>query len=87
MINEGCPNKKPVCVFNPLKKVLKGCRFRSDKNIKSMMMQWFQQQQMDSLLMRSISWCITGMTASMTMDTIFNGLYSFAQNNLQMGFI
>jgi hypothetical protein len=33
-----------------------------------------------------ISWCISGMPASMPMGTIFN-LYSFAQNNLQMNLI
>jgi hypothetical protein len=59
---------KPVYVFNLLKKVLKGCRFRSGKNIKSMMMQWFQWQQRDSLLLGSMSRCIN---ASMPMETIF----------------
>jgi hypothetical protein len=31
--------------------------------------------------------CINGMPASVPMGTVFDGLYSFEQNNLQMGFI
>jgi hypothetical protein len=35
----------------------------------------------------SIGWCINGMPISTHMGTIFNGPYSFTQNNHQMGFI
>jgi histone-lysine N-methyltransferase SETMAR len=31
-------------VFSPLKKVLKGHRFRSGEDIKAVVVQWFQQQ-------------------------------------------
>jgi hypothetical protein len=58
---------------------LKGQRFWSDEDVKAVVVQWFQQQ--------LISSCINGMLASMPKGNIFNGHYSFTQNNSQTDFI
>jgi hypothetical protein len=38
------PSLRAVHVFRPTKKVVKGCRFRSDQDMKATVTQWVQQQ-------------------------------------------
>lgn len=52
-------------------KVLKGCKSRLDKDVKSMVLEWFWQD--PSVIPTSLS--------------IINRLYSFTQNNPKMDFI
>jgi hypothetical protein len=67
-------------MFSPLKKVLKGCRFGSDKDVKITVVQWFQQPRefsAEGIHQLVHQWD----TCSPPMETIFNGLYPVTQNN------
>jgi hypothetical protein len=44
-------------VLDPLKKVLNSNRFRSDEDIKSVVMRWFQQQHRD-IFVKEIPWLV-----------------------------
>jgi hypothetical protein len=66
-------------VFGPLKKALRGCQV---DDVKAAVVQWFQQQPGEFF-----DWCVRVMLISPPMGIIFNGLYSFAQNNLRTGFV
>jgi hypothetical protein len=77
-----------IHMFGSLKKALRTTDFGRPKMSR---LQWCSgsssSHPRSSLQTGSISWCINGFTASAPMETIFNGLYSFAQNNPQMCFI
>lgn len=68
-------------VFDPLKKVLKHCRFghRCGGSICEVVPAALQR--------RSISWFSNGMPASLPIGDFCNGVYSFAQNNCEIGVI
>jgi hypothetical protein len=74
-------------VLGLLKKVTNDQIFRMNKDVKDTVVQWNQQQTTQFFVERMISWCFNRIPASTCMGTIFNSLYSFAQNNPQMGFI
>lgn len=68
-----------MCLALQGEKVLKTCRIRT----KTSRPQWCSGSSgPGSYLQRgSISWCVKEMSASLLVGPIFNGLYSFAQNN------
>jgi hypothetical protein len=72
-------------VSGPLNKVLKGHRLGSDKDVMTVILEWFQQQPRE-FFTEGIHQLVCQWDAWL-MGTIFNGLYYFAQNNSQMGFI
>jgi hypothetical protein len=41
-------------MFGPIRKMLKGCRFELEENIKAMVLQWFQQQQLREFFVEGI---------------------------------
>lgn len=51
---------KHICMFGPLKKAIKGCRFWLDEDVKVAVVQRFRQRHMQR---GSISWCIIGTVA------------------------
>lgn len=51
---------KHICMFGPLKKAIKGCRFWLDEDVKVVVVQRFRQRHMQR---GSISWCIIGTVA------------------------
>jgi hypothetical protein len=65
-------------VFGALIKVLKGCRFRLDEDVKAVVVQWLQHQPRDYFMEGTISWYVNGIPASVPMGTIFNSLSFFA---------
>jgi hypothetical protein len=67
-------------VFSPLKKVLKGHRFGSDEDMKTTLVQWFQQQPKE-LYVEGIHLLVHLWNACLTHGDCFNDLYSFAENH------
>jgi hypothetical protein len=58
-----------------------------NEDIKDAMVQWFQHLPRQFFVEEQINWSLDWMPTSMPMGTIFNGIYSFTQNNSKPGFI
>jgi len=67
-------------VFGFLNKVPKGCKVGLDRNLKLAVEQCFYQQNSVSAE-GPICWYLNDLSASVTTETIFSGLYCFSQNN------
>lgn len=75
-----------VCVVL-LKKVLKPQRLSLDKD-SGVVAHWlWQQQSREYSVESSVFWRISGFPVRTPVETTVNGLYSFIQNNTQIGFI
>lgn len=81
------PSLCAVHVFSPTEKVVKGCRFRSDQDMKATITEWVQQQLRASSVRWSTGLFINQMPAWTPEGTIFNNLHSLAKNNPRTGFI
>jgi hypothetical protein len=58
---------KPIHMFGPLKRVLGGDRFRSDKDFQARVMQWFHQQFKNFFAVGPISKHVSKMPTSVSM--------------------
>jgi hypothetical protein len=67
-------------VFGFLNKVPKGGKVVLDRNVKLAVEQCFYQQSRVFLWRDPICWYLN-LSASVTTETIFSGLYCYAQNN------
>jgi hypothetical protein len=70
-------------MYNLFKKALKGRRFESDEDVKTVVLSGSSIR----LGRGSIGWCANGMPTSKSMGAIFNGLCSFVNNSPRTGFI
>jgi hypothetical protein len=83
---ECCEIEEAHYVFGPLEKVLKGCTFGSDKDVKTTVVQRIQQPR--EFFVEWIHQLVHQWYACLnSRGTIFNGLYLFEQNNPQMDFM
>jgi hypothetical protein len=69
------------CMFSPLKKAQKGCRFGSDEDIRATVVQWFQQWQHRFLRGDPLADVSSGIPIALTMGTVFNSLCFFSQDS------